>query len=124
MAHPTQRARQRSNAIIALRESCARLAERFGLVAPEIPERFNPDPSHLPTLQLEAVTAFMDSLVTAEEMSVGQQVDSAKLTALTAEVESLKAERDALLAAAKPVAKNPPKKRTPSPKPGRAQVSA
>lgn len=62
MTHPTERGRQRARATNALRESCARLANRFGVEAPVIPERFPRDPSHLPTLQIEAVTAFLDSL--------------------------------------------------------------
>ena len=62
MTHPTERGRQRSRALDALRVSCERLAERFGVEVPVIPERFARDPIHLPTLQIEAVTRFLDSL--------------------------------------------------------------
>lgn len=62
MTHPSERGRQRARAIDALKAACERLAELHGVDAPEIPTRFARDPIHLPTLQIEAVTRFLEAI--------------------------------------------------------------
>jgi hypothetical protein len=87
MATPTARAVQRKAAIRRVITASTALAERFGIDPPTLPEHHR-DTGYLPTLQLDAIGAFLERVAgsadaaVAEDAATSEAADVAPKTAV------------------------------------------
>ena len=65
MATAMARAIQRANALDRLTKTTKKLAKAHGVDTPEFPLSHR-DPAYLPTLQMEAIADFLESLATSD----------------------------------------------------------